>query len=113
MLCEERSILLVAESKDAVCGFLAGSRTGPEWELDNIAVESRMRRKGAGRMLLQRFLEKAKLADAQKIFLQVREDNLAARELYEGAGFRITGKRSGYYRGQDAVLYVFEFTRRS
>jgi ribosomal-protein-alanine N-acetyltransferase len=38
------------------------------------------------------------LQKAQKIFLEVAEDNHAAFAFYTKTGFVITGKRAGYYK---------------
>jgi ribosomal-protein-alanine N-acetyltransferase len=32
------------------------------------------------------------------VFLEVEENNQAARRLYDGAGFAVTGRRERYYR---------------
>ena len=41
------------------------------------------------------------------MFLEVRESNIAARKLYEKAGFEPTGRRKSYYTDplEDALLY--------
>ncbi len=42
-----------------------------------------------------------------KIFLEVRQSNLAAQKLYAKLGFKISGRRQQYYKeGEDAILYV-------
>jgi ribosomal-protein-alanine N-acetyltransferase len=51
------------------------------------------------------------LADAnqqyRRIWLEVHEQNQAARSLYEGLGFKLTGKRAQYYSdGGAAILYT-------
>lgn len=41
------------------------------------------------------------------VWLECREDNLKARDLYAKKGFRETGRRSHYYKdGQNAILYM-------
>jgi ribosomal-protein-alanine N-acetyltransferase len=35
------------------------------------------------------------------MFLEVAEDNLAARALYDGAGFAVAGRRRDYYGHAD------------
>ena len=102
-------VLLIAESDGTVSGFLAGSAVESEWELENIAVEQHMKRKGTGRLLLRHFLESARRAGANKVFLLVREDNAPARGLYENAGFKVCGTRSRYYNEKDAIGYVLDF----
>jgi ribosomal-protein-alanine N-acetyltransferase len=54
--------------------------------------------------LLEAVLEVARLRGAAAIFLEVREDNEAARALYAQAGFTEAGRRQGYYSGVDGLV---------
>lgn len=69
-----------------------------------LAVEPAYRRCGTG-MALFLWVEKiARLGGIQKIQLELRADNEAARALYERLGFRKTALHPGYYDGrQDAI----------
>ena len=58
-----------------------------------MGVSPTRRRRGLGGTLLARVL-----ARAAAVFLEVAEDNRAARALYRGAGLRLVGRRAGYYR---------------
>jgi ribosomal-protein-alanine N-acetyltransferase len=51
---------------------------------------------------------------AGKVELEVRSANTGAMGLYERLGFRVEGKRKGYYRepDDDAVLMRLEFAER-
>jgi ribosomal-protein-alanine N-acetyltransferase len=100
-------VLFVLEEAGETLGFLAGQILAPESELENIVIDARSRRKGFGGMLLHEFLQQAERRGARSAFLEVRESNLAARALYERAGFRETGRRRRYYRApdEDAILY--------
>lgn len=110
MLSEPGNVLLVAETEGSVCGFLAASGTGIEWELENIVTDNSLRRRGIARCLMQSLFEHAKAAGGQRLFLQVREDNSSAKGLYESAGFRVNGRRPGYYGSASAILYVYDLT---
>ena len=59
-----------------------------------MGVSPTRRRRGLGGTLLARVLARA----AAAVFLEVAEDNRAARALYRGAGLRLVGRRAGYYR---------------
>jgi [ribosomal protein S18]-alanine N-acetyltransferase len=109
MLSASNNVVLVAEMEGNVCGFLAASGTGIEWELENIVTDNSLRRRGIARGLMQSLFEHARGVGGLKLFLQVREDNTAAKGLYESAGFRRCGHRPGYYGSTGAVLYVFDF----
>lgn len=76
---------------------------GGEAELLNLAVRPEARRRGVGRALLA-------LLAGRKVWLEVRASNEAAIRFYESQGFRVCGRRKGYYRNpdEDAVLMVRE-----
>jgi ribosomal-protein-alanine N-acetyltransferase len=88
-------------------GFLVARHLSPEWELENIIVDSSTRRSGIGTQLLGSLLLRAKETNSDSVFLEVRESNSSARALYEKAGFELTGRRKSYYKSpeEDAVLY--------
>lgn len=78
-------------------GFALGRAVAGEAELLTIAVTPDRRRAGAGRVLLARFEAEAAARGAGTAFLEVAEDNFAARALYRAAGWRETGRRKDYY----------------
>ena len=72
----------------AVC-FVAYStfRARPLLNLHDLAVRSGMRGAGVGQALLAAVAAKARALGCCKVTLEVREDNAAARRLYERTGF--------------------------
>jgi len=85
---------LVAVAGGRVVGFLVTRATAPdEGEILNIAVEPTFRRSGIGRMLMETLLASARKA----WFLEVRESNYAAINLYKTLGFSPSGRRENYY----------------
>ncbi|OZA00824.1 MAG: ribosomal-protein-alanine acetyltransferase [Rhodobacterales bacterium 17-64-5] len=82
-------------------GFLLGRAVAGEAELLTLAVAPEARRRGLARKLVNRFLYQARLRGAESAFLEVADDNAAARALYAGAGFVRAGRRRGYYAGPD------------
>lgn len=76
-----------------------GRHAGPEVELLTLAVHPDARRKGIGRHLLAEFRAAAASRGAQEIFLEVTENNDAARGLYHWGGFFDVGIRKDYYAG--------------
>jgi ribosomal-protein-alanine N-acetyltransferase len=79
-----------------------------EAHLLNLSVATRWQRQGFGRALLMHFIDVARRAEADQIFLEVRPSNLAARRLYAEIGFREISVRRGYYPAtagrEDAIL---------
>jgi len=101
-----------SQSSVEIAGFLVVRHVAPEWELENIAVAPEIRRSGLGMQLLHALLTRARQTNSQSVFLEVRESNLAARALYEKAGFHQTGRRKAYYASpsEDAILYTLAFS---
>jgi ribosomal-protein-alanine N-acetyltransferase len=97
LLTDPLAFLLV----EGDAAFLLGRAVAGEAELLTIAVTPEARRLGLGRKLVGRFIYQARLRGAESAFLEVAEDNAAARRLYLAAGFSETGRRRGYYRTPD------------
>ena len=82
-------------------GFLLGRAVAGEAELLTLAVAPESRRLGLGRKLVARFLYQARLRGAERAFLEVSAENLAAIALYESAGFAAAGRRRDYYAASE------------
>jgi ribosomal-protein-alanine N-acetyltransferase len=94
LLADPLAFLLV----EGDAAFLLGRAVAGEAELLTIAVAPEARRLGLGRKLVGRFIYQARLRGAESAFLEVAEDNAAARGLYRASGFAEAGRRRGYYR---------------
>ena len=70
-----------------------------EAQILNLSVVPDARRQGLGRELLRRFIDDARLLNAEQVFLEVRASNTAAIALYEAEGFASVARRIGYYPG--------------
>ena len=72
----------------------------------NVAVHREWRGKGIGYRLLSKMFEVSIFTGAQTAWLEVRPSNLAARSLYEKAGFKEVGRRPHYYDDthEDAII---------
>ncbi len=105
-------LALVAEGAKAVAGFVIAREVATEWELENIAVAPDVQGQGIGAGLLQALLERVREAGGTKLMLEVRESNLAARRLYDGAGLRLCERRKHYYQQppEDALLFEKKLT---
>lgn len=90
-----------------ILGLLIARKIDFEWELENIVVANGVRRQKLATRLLSEFLGYVREAHGNRIFLEVRESNFAARSLYEKFCFRRAGVRKNYYSEpvEDAFLY--------
>lgn len=84
-------------------GFVVWRIVRDECEILSLGVARARRRRGAARALLAETLKRARAAGATRVFLEVAEDNAAARGLYAGAGFRPLARRPDYYRSPDGA----------
>lgn len=96
-LCEENGLLL---------GYLGTRKLPDQWEIVNVAVRPQARRRHIASRLMELLLADAAAGDARQIFLEVRESNLPARQLYEAYGFTCLGRRKRYYSDpeEDALI---------
>lgn len=76
----------------AVCRAIAG-----EAEILTIAVIPDRRGRGIGQALVQAMIGAARARGATEAFLEVGADNPEAEKLYASVGFRLAGRRAGYY----------------
>lgn len=79
-------------------GFAVCRVAADECEILSIGVAPGHRCKGIGRRLVDAALEQAEARGAAALYLEVAEDNLAARALYAAAEFAVVSQRPGYYR---------------
>jgi [ribosomal protein S18]-alanine N-acetyltransferase len=89
-----------------IVGYSILAWAGDESELLNLAVREDARRRGVASALLERAVSDARGWGAGAVFLEVRDSNLAGRELYASAGFQQIGRRPGYYKrpSEDALI---------
>jgi [ribosomal protein S18]-alanine N-acetyltransferase len=98
--------LRVEMSGNRVAGFLVARNVADgENELLNLAVDPEFRRQGVARRLLASLM-----ADMRgEIFLEVRESNRAARNLYKSMDFKEVTRREKYYQFPAEAAIVMKF----
>ena len=109
-LANDISRIFVAEIDSRVQGFVIGWVVADETHILDLAVDPVMRRGGIGEALTHAILEAGEKEGATCAVLEVRRSNAGARRLYYALGFRIVGRRRGYYRdnGEDALVMMVE-----
>jgi ribosomal-protein-alanine N-acetyltransferase len=87
-------------------GYVVAWFAGGQGEIANLAVEPAARGRGFGSRLLDAALDEARRHGVEEVFLEVRDSNSRARQLYESRGFAEVGRRRRYYRrpAEDAVI---------
>ncbi|WP_372728017.1 ribosomal protein S18-alanine N-acetyltransferase [Nocardioides sp.] len=89
---------LVAEVEGRVAGYAAASIVAEIAELQRIAVDRDHRRAGLAAGLLSEVVRRAADEGADRLLLEVREDNVGALAFYAAAGFTEIARRRHYYR---------------
>lgn len=103
---------LVAEDGDGIAGYAGLDHAGDTSDVMTIATLPRVRGRGLGRCLLEELVARSRAAGAERLLLEVRADNTAARGLYDSAGFRLLQTRRGYYPGGgDALVLALDLTQ--
>ncbi len=96
---------LVAEVGCQVVGHATASVAGDIAELQRIAVDPAHRRHGLAGALLDAVLDLARAGGADRLLLEVREDNTGALAFYASREFVEVDRRRRYYRdGATAVV---------
>jgi len=96
---------LVAEVVGQVVGHAVVSLVLDIAELQRIAVAEEHRRSGVAARLLASVVDVTRRTTADRLLLEVREDNAGALAFYAGQGFVEIDRRRGYYRdGATAIV---------
>jgi [ribosomal protein S18]-alanine N-acetyltransferase len=101
-------LLILAEGEQPA-GFVLVQVAFEDAEVLTLGVLPEFRRGGRGRRLLEAAVAGAAARGAERLHLEVAENNPAAQALYLRAGFRVAGRRRNYYlndqgRRLDAVV---------
>ncbi len=78
-------------------GFILSRLTGDEAEILSVAVVASRRGRGVAGRLLDLHLRALAGRGARTVFLEVDDENIAARKLYARRRFREVGRREAYY----------------
>ncbi|SDS53270.1 [SSU ribosomal protein S18P]-alanine acetyltransferase [Nocardioides scoriae] len=96
---------LVVEVGGRVVGHAVVSAAGDVAELQRIAVAPEQRRQGLATRLLGAATEDLLGSEAERLLLEVREDNAGAARFYAAEGFAEIARRRRYYAdGSTAVV---------
>src|SRR5256886_12245213 len=89
-----------------VAGYICLWEVADELHITNVAVHPDLRRRGIARALVESVFERGRASRSRMVLLEVRPSNAEALTLYESFGFRVVGRRRGYYydTGEDALV---------
>jgi len=90
-------------------GYYIGMTVLEEVTLMDIVVSAAHRGNGLGKCLLKHLIEQCNQNNIQQVWLEVRESNAAAINLYDNAGFILVEQRVNYYpslKGKEDALIM-------
>jgi ribosomal-protein-alanine N-acetyltransferase len=99
---ENNYLCRVDEADGQIRGYAILMPVVDEAELLTLGVAAAQQRKGVGRAILEDMLQLAREKAMRRVFLEVRDSNSAAVNLYKSAGFKEVGVRRAYYQSASA-----------
>jgi len=96
----------VYELDGKIIGTIVAWLLVDEAHIATIATHPEYRRQGIARNILTYALRYMSMEGAVTSFLEVRETNMPAQEMYREFGYEAVGRRKKYYKdtGEDAIL---------
>ncbi len=105
---------IVMDRDARVAGYAILSIAAGEAHILNLCVDPTHRAHGYGEQLLNEILGRARIAEVEEIFLEVRPSNETAMALYKKKGFHQIAHRPKYYQAQrgreDAAVLSMKLT---
>lgn len=98
MLLGDSGFGIVALIDDKVVGYGGVMIALDEGQITDIAVSGEYRRRGIGMEIVKAMINESVTRGIATLYLEVRESNRAARELYRACGFDECGVRKNFYR---------------
>ncbi len=97
---------IVAEIDNMVVGYGGIWLILDEGHITNIAVESKYRKMGVGKAIVEGLIYLCTKQGIKAMTLEVRESNISAQNLYKKYGFVESGVRPKYYAddNEDAII---------
>ena len=100
---ENISFPFIVEKDGLLLGYIICWYYICELHIGNIAVRRNFQRRGIGKFMLNKVFEI--FPDFDIAFLEVRNNNKSAIQLYRSFGFKATHRRKSYYpNGEDAIV---------
>jgi ribosomal-protein-alanine N-acetyltransferase len=97
---------IVLREEDEIIGYAGLWKMHDEAHVTTVGVRRSDQGKGYGMALMLALIERAYAMESRWMTLEVRASNQGAMVLYEKLGFKVIGRRRGYYTddGEDAVV---------
>lgn len=106
----QNSNYLILEEAEEIVGFVSFQQVLDEVEILHLVVANASKGQGIGQRLLTALFNYSEGNQQEKIFLEVRQSNQSALNLYRKNGFEQVARRKNYYHApvEDAWIMVKE-----
>lgn len=108
-LRQRNCIGMVAEQDHEIVGFMIYELHKSKLRILNFAVAPEARRRGVGRQMICRLIDKLSQQRRKEIALDIRETNLPAQMFFASEGFRAVRILRDYYDDTDEDAYVMRY----
>ena len=100
------AVYIVIRDADQIVGYGGLWKMADEAHVTTVGVRRRDQGRGFGLALMVALIDRAYAMGSRWMTLEVRASNHGAMALYEKLGFKVIGRRRGYYTddGEDAVV---------
>jgi N6-L-threonylcarbamoyladenine synthase len=111
-LLAPHTFYLVAYLDEKIVGYagLSKVKSASSADIQTIAVDETLRRRGIGRELMEKLIAQAIQLGASELYLEVREDKTAPQKLYQSLGFVVIDRREKYYQPDGVAALVMRLT---
>lgn len=104
-----RFFVLGITENGKLIAFVSYSVAIDQADIETVLVSKQHRRKGLAKTLIESAELELKAIGVQKVFLEVRENNMPARSLYNRLGYLdISTRKSYYFDGENATVMAKE-----
>lgn len=106
LISKDGAMCFVATLMGKPVSYVLGRKIAPEGEIYRVATKNEYRKNGYAHLLLNFLFEREEKNGISELYLEVRESNTAARNLYTGCGFVEISIRKNYYKSpsENAVI---------
>ncbi len=94
---------VMEDNEGSLYGYGLLTHAAGEAHVLNVCVAPEHQGRGLGKKLMQHLIHFCRYCGDETVFLEVRESNQVAQNLYARLGFQTIGLRKGYYRDGNQV----------
>jgi ribosomal-protein-alanine N-acetyltransferase len=106
LLQNKMASYIVLRDRDEIIGYAGLWKMHDEAHVTTVGVRRADQGRGYGMALMVALIDRAYALNSRWMTLEVRASNYGAMAMYEKLGFKVIGRRRGYYTddGEDAVV---------